>query len=61
MQLPGGVSLSVPLADGQSASGDVSLGIRPEHLRISSDAGEGAILNGTVSVIERLALKALPM
>ena len=58
MQLPGGVSLSVPLADGQSASGDVSLGIRPEHLRISSDAGEGAILNGTVSVIERLGAES---
>lgn len=58
VQLPGGVSLSVPLADGQSASGDVSLGIRPEHLRISSDAGEGAILNGTVSVIERLGAES---
>jgi multiple sugar transport system ATP-binding protein len=50
LRLPEGV----PAADGQS----VTVGLRPEYVRISADPSEGA-LAGTVSVIENLGVSSL--
>ncbi|WP_036139120.1 ABC transporter ATP-binding protein [Luteibacter sp. 9135] len=50
-RLPGGNALAVP---GAEATGEVTLGIRPEHLRVCDDDGTGHTVKGVVSVVERL-------
>jgi multiple sugar transport system ATP-binding protein len=51
VRLPGGGSVAVPVQPGRLKTGaQVTLGVRPEHLR-PSDAGE---LQGEVMVVERL-------
>ncbi len=51
VQLPGGASLTVPVHPGPLKAGDqVTLGVRPEHLR-PSETGE---LQAEVMVVERL-------
>jgi multiple sugar transport system ATP-binding protein len=50
-RLPGGSELTVP---GAEASGEVTLGIRPEHLRVCDGDGTGDTVTGIVSVVERL-------
>lgn len=50
-RLPGGNTLTVP---GAEATGEVTLGIRPEHLRVCDETGTGDTVTGTVSVVERL-------
>lgn len=52
VKLPGDTTVTVPVRPGSVAIGDrVTLGIRPEHLRIESG---NATLNGEVMVVERL-------
>jgi multiple sugar transport system ATP-binding protein len=49
--LPGGQALTVPVAAGASKSGDeLLLGMRPEHLRVSSDGQ----FKGQAALAERL-------
>jgi len=49
-RLSTGNTVTVP---GAQASGDVTLGIRPEHLRVCTDA-DSETVNGKLSVVERL-------
>jgi multiple sugar transport system ATP-binding protein len=50
-RLANGATLAVP---GAEATGEVTLGIRPEHLRVCDETGTGDTVTGTVSVVERL-------
>ena len=54
VEMAGDVSFDVPLAEGMGTQGQVAIGIRPEHLKISGENGESSTLLGQVSVIERL-------
>ena len=58
VNLPGGGSLDVVLADGQSASGKVTMGIRPEHIRVGQAAGGETAITGEVTVVERLGAES---
>jgi multiple sugar transport system ATP-binding protein len=45
----------VPLPDDITATGELTMGIRPEHLSVCDDGdGTGATVNGRLTVVERL-------
>jgi len=52
VRLGNGNSVSIPGA--ASLSGKVTLGIRPEHLRVCDGDGTGETVNGKLAVVERL-------
>ena len=58
VELAGDVSFDVPLAEGMGAQGQVAIGIRPEHLKISGEKADAGTLRGEVSVIERLGAES---
>jgi multiple sugar transport system ATP-binding protein len=48
--LPGGITISVPTRDRRTSNGNLTLGIRPEHLIIRAEG----LIAGEIMVIERL-------
>ncbi|MFK0165130.1 ABC transporter ATP-binding protein [Rhizobium sp. NPDC090279] len=50
VSLPGGAELEVPVSDTVSPGASMTLGIRPEHLRIARDGP----ISGEIMVVERL-------
>jgi multiple sugar transport system ATP-binding protein len=50
-RLANGNTVSIP---GAQATGDVTIGIRPEHLDVCEGDGTGDSVNGKLSVVERL-------
>jgi len=52
VRLGNGNSVSIPGAS--SLSGKVTIGIRPEHLRVCDGDGTGETVNGKLAVVERL-------
>ena len=58
VKIAGALSLDVPLPQAVEVNGDVAIGIRPEHLKISGEKGNAHTLLGEVSVIERLGAES---
>jgi multiple sugar transport system ATP-binding protein len=60
VRMPGGATITVPVQPGQLAVGETAtLGIRPEHLQLTSSihSGDGVgtgVINGEVIVVEQL-------
>jgi multiple sugar transport system ATP-binding protein len=52
--LPGGHELHLTTRGGMTGSGNVEVGIRPEHVRLSGPNDPAASLGGTVQILERL-------
>jgi len=54
VDLPGGHELRLTTRDGLAQPGNVEVGIRPEHVRLSGPNDPAASLGGTVQILERL-------
>jgi ABC-type sugar transport system ATPase subunit len=60
LRVSGGLAeVAVPLRGAQGGGQATELGIRPEHLRMTEAGAEGAILPGTVRLVERLGDQTL--
>jgi multiple sugar transport system ATP-binding protein len=59
LTLPGGRSTTITTRGGKAGSGNVDVGVRPEHLRIGATGAPDAAFDGTVRIVEQLGNSTL--
>jgi ABC-type sugar transport system ATPase subunit len=59
LTLPGGRGTTITTRGGKAGSGNVDVGVRPEHLRIGATGAPDAAFDGTVRIVEQLGNSTL--